>query len=86
MVKVLDYLLKNSELCSHENIHIDYQWMHTLSHTEHPSTQNLDMNLHDTQTIHQESLADENNDAETDEEICPVKRDCPIQQRPYIQI
>ena len=69
VVKALDYLLKNSELCSHENIHIDDQWMHALSQTEHPSTQNLDMNLCDTQTIHQELMSDENNDTETDEEF-----------------
>ena len=41
----------------------------TVKRTEHPLAQNFDMNLCDVKTIHQESMADENNDTETDEEF-----------------
>ena len=68
VVKTLDYLMKNSELYKNENIHINDQWMNALSQAYDTSAQDVKTNFSDSQSVHQKTITDENNDSLTDED------------------
>ena len=68
VVKALDYPMKNSELYKKENFHINGQCMNTLSQAYDTSAQDVETNFCDSQSVHQKTITDENNDSLTDED------------------
>ena len=69
VVKVLHYLLQNSELYSNENIHINDEWMKTLSQSEQLSTEYIETNFCDTNDVDKKTMVHDKETGSVEDEF-----------------
>ena len=69
VIRALHYLLQNSELYSNENIHINDEWMNTLSHSEQHSTEDIEMNFCDASNVDKQATDDDKETESDNDEV-----------------
>ena len=69
VIRALHYLLQNSELYSNENIHINDEWMNTLSHSEQHSTEDIEMNFCDASNVDKQATDDDKETGSDNDEV-----------------